>query len=320
MPLLLPAFSLIILTTAFSTSFPSPADHSQYDGDRNAKEQMEKMNNGTISMIDTVQHKRTENQQAKECNDSRDCLENQYCHRSSDTAECQDCKTKEMLCQQDEECCRGWVCALSKCTERFSSKSGGARCDLTDQCAPGFCCYRPEQLPFSVCMPLPFEGEQCHIQTSNLLKLLTFGAGYDMGLQPCPCAEGLVCTNKRSLISTCEKPDEVIDFTNYREDSLFQPLVRRDEDMSYYDADLVPWPSQDDQLAFIDFQKKGEVNEKDIRNDFQIFSADMSESLKEENLQFDDHVDEPGDPSEADFQELKQLASEMGQYFGPGTY
>ncbi|KAM4015492.1 dickkopf-related protein 3-like isoform 2-T2 [Anomaloglossus baeobatrachus] len=297
MPLLLPAFFLITLCTAFITS-PSPLDHNQYDGDRTAKEQME-----------------------KGCNDSRGCPENQYCHVLPDRADCQDCKTNDMLCQQDEECCPGWVCALSKCTERLSTESSRARCDpAEDQCAPGYCCSRTETLPFPICLLLPSEGDQCRSQSSILLKLITFGADYDLGVTHCPCAEGLVCTSKGNLISTCEKPDEVIDFTNYREDSLFQPIVQRDEMLNYYDADLVSWPTQDDQLAFADFPKIGKVKKRDVRNDFQIFNTDSGDDLKEENLNFDDHVEEPGDPSEADFQELKQLASEMGQYFGPGFY
>ncbi|XP_069802779.1 dickkopf-related protein 3-like [Dendropsophus ebraccatus] len=324
MPLLLPAFFLIVLSAAFITSFPSPGDHSQYDGDRNATEQMGKvehfytsqMNNSNISVADTVLEKR--DQQAKGCNDSRDCPENQFCNLLSGITECQDCKAKEMPCQQDEECCPGWVCALSKCTERLIAESGGARCELTeDQCAAGFCCSRTDRLPFPVCLPLPSEGEQCRTQASNFLKLITFGADYSLGLQYCPCAEGLVCTSKGKVISTCEKPDEVIDFTNYREDSFLEPMVRRDEELSYYDADLVPWASPDDQLAFVDFPKGGDISERDVRNDFQMFSADIDDGLKEDNLHFDGHVEEPGDPSEGDFQELKQLASEMGQYFGP---
>ncbi|XP_056398013.1 dickkopf-related protein 3-like isoform X2 [Hyla sarda] len=298
MPLLLPAFFLIVLGSTLTTSFPSPGNHSQYEGDRNATEQM-----------------------GKECNDSRNCLENQYCHLSPDIAECLDCKSAEMTCQQDEECCPGWVCALSKCTERLIAESGGARCEMTeDQCAPGFCCSRTGRLPFPVCLPLPSEGEQCSTQSSNLLKLINFRADYDLGLQYCHCAEGLVCTSKGSLISTCEKPDDVIDFTNYSEDSIFQPMIRREEELTYYDADLVPWASQDDQLAFVDFPKKAELNERAKRSDFQMFNADIDDRLQEDNLHFDAHVEEPGDPSETDFQELKQLASEMGQYFGPGFY
>ncbi|KAG9481555.1 hypothetical protein GDO78_010672 [Eleutherodactylus coqui] len=324
MSVLLPAFFLLILSTVFTTSYPSPGGRSQYDGDTNAMEQMETMNNSMDSVMNTEQEKRSENQQTKmpwECNDSHDCPENQYCHLSSDIAECQDCKTKDMLCQQDRECCLGWVCALSKCTERLSTESGGVRCDLTeDQCAPGFCCSTTERLPFPMCLPLPSRGEQCGTQANNFLKLITFAANYGLDVQHCPCGEGLVCASKGNLISTCEKPDDVIDFTNYREDSLLQPLIRRDEELAYYDGDLVPWPSQDDQLVFVDFPKDVEVNERDVRRNFQLFSADMGDHLQEENLHFDDHVDEPGDPSEADFQELKQLASEMGQYFGPGFY
>ncbi|XP_075047694.1 dickkopf-related protein 3-like [Mixophyes fleayi] len=302
MPLLLPAFLFIILGSPSSPASLSPEYHSEFDGAREALNAM------------AIPY--------KDCNDSRDCPQDQYCHASSTAAICQECKTKEMHCQEDEECCSGWVCAEGGCTEALRSDSGGTRCHpAEDSCAPGFCCYKPKTFPFPVCVPFPSKGMQCQSQTSNLLKLINFGADYDFGLGRCPCAEGLVCTSKGNLISTCEKPDEVIDFTNYREESsIFQPIVRRDEELTYYDVEFVPWPSQDDQLAFVDFPRAAEESEREAKNAFNMLSVDVGDNLEDESLHFDDHVDEPPDPSQVDFQELKQLANEMGQYFGPGFY
>ncbi|XP_068097296.1 dickkopf-related protein 3-like isoform X2 [Hyperolius riggenbachi] len=253
------------------------------------------------------------------CNDSTDCPENQYCPSPPLIAECRQCKDNEMECQQDEECCSRQVCSWGRCTEGLSAGTGGARCDpAEEQCAPGFCCSKTDVHPFPVCVPLPSEGEQCYSQSSSLLELLTAGADYS-ALTYCPCAEGLVCSSKGNLVSTCEKPDEVVDFTNYRDDSPFQPVVRREEELTYYDTDLVPWPSQDDQLAFVDFPRAAEETEDTEAKNGQL-NAGIGDHLEEDNLELDDHVDKPEDPSQVDFQELKRLASEMGQYFGAGFY
>ncbi|XP_063797723.1 uncharacterized protein LOC134965111 [Pseudophryne corroboree] len=117
-----------------------------------------------------------------------------------------------------------------------------------------------------VCMPFPSRRLPCQNQTSDLLKLINLHVDYKFGLGHCPCAEGLVCTSKGNLISTCESPDEVIDFTNYRGDSLFPPLVHRDDGFIYYDTDLVPWPSQDEELAFVDSRREREAGKKCIEH------------------------------------------------------
>ncbi|XP_077313123.1 uncharacterized protein LOC143933889 isoform X2 [Lithobates pipiens] len=169
---------------------------------------------------------------------------------------------------------------------------------------------------FPVCIPFPSEGEQCHSQTRSLLNVITYGEDYGSTLNYCPCTEGLVCSSRGNLISTCEKPEDIMDFTNYRDDSLFQPVVRREAELTYYDSDLVPWPGQDDQLAFIGFPRAaGEAEAKTEQ-----LNVGMNDNLEEGNLQLYDHGDKPDDPGPVDFQELKRLASEMGQYFGASFY
>ncbi|XP_018430447.1 PREDICTED: uncharacterized protein LOC108803102 [Nanorana parkeri] len=170
--------------------------------------------------------------------------------------------------------------------------------------------------PFPVCIPLPSEGQQCHSQTRRLLSVITYGEDYGAALMYCPCAEVLVCSSRGNRISTCEKPDDVMDFTNYWDDSLFRPMFRREAELTYYDADLAPWPGQDDQLAFVDFPRSAE----EVEAKTEQLNVGINDHLEEENLQLDDNDDKPDDPSPVDFQELKRLASEMGQYFGASFY
>nr|DBA15977.1 TPA: hypothetical protein GDO54_003428 [Pyxicephalus adspersus] len=222
-----------------------------------------------------------------------------------------------MDCQHDEECCSGQMCSWGRCTKDLVPGTGGTRCDPSEEhCAPGFCCSKTQAYPFPVCIPLPSEGEQCQSQTRSLLNVITYGEENGVSLNYCTCAEGLVCSSKGKPISTCEKPDDILDFSNYRDDSLFQPLVRREAEFIYYDADLVPWTGQDDQLALVEFPRAAEeVEAKTGQTD-----AGINGNLEEDNLHFDDHDDKPNDPSPVDFQELKHLASQMGQYFGASFY
>ncbi|XP_073458458.1 uncharacterized protein [Aquarana catesbeiana] len=220
-------------------------------------------------------------------------------------------------CRQDEECCPGQVCSGGRCTKGLVSGTGRTRCDPSEeQCPSGFCCSKTQTYSFPVCIPFPSEGEQCHSQTRSLLTVIIYGEDYGTTLNYCPCTEGLVCSSRGNLISTCEKPEDIMDFTNYRDDSLFQPVVRREAELTYYDSDLVPWPGQNDQLAFVGFPRAaGEVEAKTEQ-----LNVGMNDNLEEGNLQLYDHGDKPDDPSPVDFQELKRLASEMGQYFGASFY
>ncbi|KAM9299417.1 dickkopf-related protein 3-like [Gastrophryne carolinensis] len=298
MAVLLCGLFVILLSTSSSPASLSVEEHSTPDEARLA------LDGFSISS------------QVKLCNDSSDCPKNQYCYSSHYPPECLQCKGNEMDCGQDEECCSEQVCSWGRCTEGLSSGAGGTRCDpAEEQCAPGFCCSKTETNPFPECVPLLSEGDPCHIQTSSLLKPLSFGVDYGASLGYCSCAEGLVCSSRGNLISTCEKPDDIVDFTNYRDDPLFPTIVRREEDLTYYDTDLVPWPGQDDQLGFVDFGRAAEEAEAKLQ-----LSADEANHLEEDNIQLEDHADKPEDPSQVDFQELKRLASEMGQYFGADFY
>ncbi|MEE6482846.1 hypothetical protein FKM82_013365 [Ascaphus truei] len=271
--------------------------------------------------ITSLRQEENMNDEQWKCHDSSDCQEDQYCYSSFFNAECRECNIKEMECHRDNECCFGNLCVWGRCTEAVSVGNSGKRCDPSkDQCSPGLCCTKTDSLAFPVCAPFPAEGEPCRRQTSNLLRLL-WGSVTGVGPGYCPCAEGLVCTNKGfNLISTCEKPDDVLDFTTYRGESLFQPIARRGEEPTYYDTDLMPWPMQDDHLAVVDLPRAAEESDREAKDALKILSEDLADDLEDESLHMAEHAVEPADPSQIDFQELKQLASQMGQYFGPGFY
>ncbi|OCT70891.1 hypothetical protein XELAEV_18037816mg [Xenopus laevis] len=165
-----------------------------------------------------------------------------------------------------------------------------------------------------VCAPFPAEGERCRIQPISLFNLLQTDSTAESELSYCPCAAGLVCTNNGfNLISTCEKPEEVLDFTTYGTESLLQPLVRRDEELTYYDSDLIPWPSQPDQLM-VNLPRAAEESARESEHVLKALSEDVAGNLEEESLHLDQHTHEQPDPSPLEFLELKQLAKNIGQY------
>lgn len=87
----------------------------------------------------------------------------------------------------------------------------------------------------------------------------------------------------------------------------FQPvLMRRDKDGAYYDDS-----GQEGQLAIVNLPR-GLYSMEDI-GQTKMLSDDYDEKKQ---LPWKDVED----PNPSDFQELKQLANQMGQYFGPGFY
>ncbi|XP_041427541.1 dickkopf-related protein 3-like [Xenopus laevis] len=218
-------------------------------------------------------------------------------------------------CQAERECPPGMMCISGNCTEPVTDSGIGGKCDPNnDQCEPEFCCSKTEAGKLPVCAPFPAEGERCRIQPISLFNLLQTDSTAESELSYCPCAAGLVCTNNGfNLISTCEKPEEVLDFTTYGTESLLQPLVRRDEELTYYDSDLIPWPSQPDQLM-VNLPRAAEESARESEHVLKALSEDVAGNLEEESLHLDQHTHEQPDPSPLEFLELKQLAKNIGQY------
>lgn len=326
---MLPAVALVLMLHAVS-SVPTWY-HSNFNGVRDALKEMAVNNQGNITgpeetqiLNKTLDQEETSGDKLRNtCNSSSDCPDNRYCNSTNFTSDCQECKPKEMECEQDGECCFGHTCVWGRCSDDEGVVGGnGTRCDPNnDHCAPGFCCSKPDTLLFPVCVPFPTEGDQCRSQASKFLNLINEGSAFETVSGFCPCAEGLVCANRgMKLFPTCEKPDDILDFTAYGGESILQPLVRRDEELSYYDTEQTPWTMQDDHLPVVDLSKAAEESEREAEKTFKALNEVKVGSLKDDNLKLGEHINEPTDPSQLELQAIKQLAKQMEQFLAPGFY
>ncbi|XP_025052251.1 dickkopf-like protein 1 isoform X1 [Alligator sinensis] len=243
----------------------------------------------------------------KGCMGDDDCRKDQFCSSSFVVSQCQECKAKDTVCQRDGECCLGYLCVWGKCTAGVSRGEGGTRCDpLQDECAPGLCCISYAFFPFPICAPYLTEGEVCQSLDGTLLSLMAW-EGLGRSGQYCPCAQELMCrSNGFGMTSTCQRPEGNEDFGRLGQQlSFFQPsMVRRDEEVAYYDTNALPWQLQDAQMV---------VDTGHIKKP----REELTDDYEGENLLLDKDTN---NPDQLNFQELKQLANQMGQYFGPGFY
>lgn len=108
------------------------------------------------------------------------------------------------------------------------------------------------------------------------------------------------------MTSTCQRAEGNEDFGRLGQQlSFFQPsMVRRDEEVAYYDTNALPWQLQDGQMV-VDTGRIKKPREE------------LTDDYEGENLLLDKDTN---NPDQLNFQELKQLANQMGQYFGPGFY
>nr|XP_034990644.1 dickkopf-like protein 1 isoform X1 [Zootoca vivipara]XP_034990645.1 dickkopf-like protein 1 isoform X1 [Zootoca vivipara]XP_034990646.1 dickkopf-like protein 1 isoform X1 [Zootoca vivipara] len=265
----------------------------------------------SIEQADTRPEEEEEEEQ--ECVSDSDCQKDQFCFKSFLASRCQQCKVKNTICWKDRECCLGYLCVGGRCAKGVSRGESGTRCDpRQDKCAQGLCCTASNSLLFPVCTPYPKEGEVCQIPTSSLFGLMDWGSltAFPKPSQYCPCAQGLKCRAKRyTTVSTCEKPENSVDISRPDQQlSFYQPiLMRRDKEDAYYDDSV-----QDGQLALVNLPR-APYSMEDIGQ-----PKGLSEDYDEKRqLPWEEDM---ADPKQADFQELKQLANEMGQYIGPGFY
>ncbi|XP_077168681.1 dickkopf-related protein 3-like [Paroedura picta] len=241
------------------------------------------------------------------CENDNDCQRDPFCFRSLLASRCQQCKAEDMTCLKDGECCLGYLCVWGKCAEGVSQGESGTRCDPNrDECASGLCCATSSSLSFPVCAPYPKEGEACQTPSTTFFGLMGWGnqAAFAKSGQYCPCAQGLQCRSKRYAVSTCEKPENSMEINSLSEQlPVLQPiLLNRNKEEAYY-GDSRP----EGQLAIVSLP----------RGLYSMEDAELSEDYEEKRLS---PWEERDDPNRSDFQELEQLADQMGQYFGPGFY
>ncbi|XP_072832771.2 dickkopf-like protein 1 [Pogona vitticeps] len=236
-----------------------------------------------------------------------------FSEKTVTSIEQEDAHPAEKTCQDDKECCLGYLCVWGQCREGVSRGESGTRCDPhREECAQGLCCATSDSLLFPLCTPYPKEGELCQIPRKTLLGLMGWNnlEAFAKSKHYCPCAQGLMCRTERYVVvSTCEKPDNSADISSLgQQRSLFQPiLMRQEKEDAYYDDS-----AQDDQFAIVNLP----------RDPYSMDKIDQSKDLSEK---YDKNSQFPGEKEMAhsiqpDFQELKQLATEMGQYFGTDFY
>ncbi|XP_042330415.1 dickkopf-like protein 1 [Sceloporus undulatus] len=264
----------------------------------------------TVTSIEQVD---THAAEEKECVNNNDCQKDQFCFRSLLASQCQQCKAKDTMCWNNGECCLGYLCVWGKCTEDVSHGESGTRCDPhQEECAQGLCCTFSNSLPFPICTPQPKEGEKCQIPSGTFLALMGWGSleAFAKPKEHCPCAQGLKCRTKRySMISTCEKSEKRLDISNPDQQmSFFQPiLTRQNKDDDYYDDFR-----QDGQMDILNLSRgpssMEEISQtKGLSEDYD----EMRQSSWEKDIAY---LNQP------EFQELKELADEMGQDWRPGFY
>ncbi|XP_054851494.1 dickkopf-like protein 1 [Eublepharis macularius] len=255
-------------------------------------------------VVTSIEEEDTHPEKKEVCVSDSNCQKDQFCFRSLLASQCQQCKAKDMTCQNDGECCLGSLCVWGKCAEGVSQGESGTRCDPNqDKCAQGLCCTTSKAFSFPVCAPYPKEGEACQTPSTTFFRLMVWDN--QAAFAKCPCAQGLECRSKRYTISTCEKPEDGVDINSLGELlPIFQPILTNlDKEEAYYDDSR-----QDGQLAIVSLPK-GPYSKED---------AGLSEDYDEKRLF--PWEEERNDPNQSDFQELEQLANQMGQYFGPGFY
>lgn len=258
---------------------------------------------------------------AKRCLLDSHCEKGQYCQSSFMTSQCQECKSKEMECLQDGECCLGYLCVWGKCTEGIVRGESGTICSQQESCERGLCCRHRKGLLLPVCSPLPTEGQLCQSSENSLLGLIGWGQPPRITSGPCPCADGLFCSKVGfGMISTCERAEEN---SNYKGIAFHQSITRRDMEPEYYESDVVPEQLQDGGLAVFALPRAVYDTENEATDIVQQMGEDMTNGFDEPSSLDQtilEDMEVPTEPSSSEFKELRQLAHEINQYVGPGFY
>ncbi|XP_043915257.1 dickkopf-related protein 3-like [Protopterus annectens] len=258
----------------------------------------------------------------KRCLLDSHCEKDQYCQSSLMTSQCQECKSKEVACSRDGECCLGYLCVWGKCTEGILRGESGTICRQQENCERGLCCRHQKGLLLPVCSPLPTEGQLCQSSENSLLGLIGWGQLFRVPSGHCPCADGLLCTKTGfGLISTCERAEEN---TDYKGIAFHQSITRRDKEPEYYDSDVLPEQLQDGSLAVFALPRAVYNDDDSEATDIaQQMGEDMTHAFDEPNSldqSILEDIEVPTEPSSSEFKELRQLAHEINQYVGPGFY
>ncbi|XP_028333047.1 dickkopf-related protein 3a [Gouania willdenowi] len=127
------------------------------------------------------------------CSSHDDCGKGKYCLNQTVNSKCLSCKTTDMLCVKDEECCDEQLCVWGQCTQNATKGEAGNTCHLQTDCNPELCCALHPALRFPVCSAKPIEREHCFGGSNHLMALLYSDTKNEGPRKHCPCAGNLRC-------------------------------------------------------------------------------------------------------------------------------
>lgn len=128
-----------------------------------------------------------------ECILDDDCEKGSYCLYETHQSKCLPCKTLDVPCTKDEECCAGQLCLWGQCSQNATKGEAGSICQHQSDCSPELCCAFHKALLFPVCLAKPIERERCYGPSNHLMELLSWDMEGEGPREHCPCSGNLQC-------------------------------------------------------------------------------------------------------------------------------
>ncbi|XP_034046563.1 dickkopf-related protein 3a [Thalassophryne amazonica] len=148
-----------------------------------------------------------ENNIGRACRTDEDCEKEKYCLSEMHNSRCSPCKTTDVPCTKDEECCGDQLCVWGQCDQNATRGEAGSVCQHQADCSPQLCCAFHKTLRFPVCSAKPIEHERCFAAPNHLMELLSWNIQDEGPKKHCPCAGGLICQHL-GRGSMCLKGDD----------------------------------------------------------------------------------------------------------------
>ncbi|KAM9860545.1 dickkopf-related protein 3a [Aulostomus maculatus] len=127
------------------------------------------------------------------CITDEDCGKGRYCFLETHDSKCLPCKSTDVPCTKDEECCGEQLCVWGQCSQNATKGAAGSTCQYQTDCSPDLCCAFHTALLFPVCSVKPIERERCFNPSNHLMELLSWDTQDERPRKHCPCAGDLRC-------------------------------------------------------------------------------------------------------------------------------
>ncbi|KAK2854023.1 hypothetical protein Q5P01_006684 [Channa striata] len=121
------------------------------------------------------------------------CGKGRYCLYDVDKPKCMPCKTTDMTCTFNQECCDEQLCVWGQCSPNATKGGPGTTCESESDCSSELCCALHKALLVAVCLAKPIERERCFDTSNHLMELLSWNAQNKGPRKHCPCAGDTHC-------------------------------------------------------------------------------------------------------------------------------